>query len=83
MKLAIYETKADTREEFEEAWRKQFGSLSNLTLQCKGDKAIQLHTEMRDCFETILAIASNQVFGQKEGKLTKGEKHEQDNTEMA
>lgn len=66
---------ASNKEEFQVRWRAEFASLASLTIQCKGDMAIKLHSEMRDCFETILLIATSQVFGDEPGKLTedKGE----------
>ena len=67
--------KAKTKEEFQDKWRAEFASLASLTIQCEGDRVIKLHMEMRDCFETILLIATSQVFGAEPGKLTedKGE----------
>jgi hypothetical protein len=63
--------KAKNREEYEKAWRSQFDSLASLTLQCTGVQASQLHEQMRDCFETILLTAATQVYGYKEGTLTR------------
>ena len=72
---AIIMNKAKTKEVFQDQWRTEFASLASLTLQCEGTRAIRLHTEMRDCFETILLIATSQTFGAEPGKLTedKGE----------